>query len=70
MSSIATGSIRRLTRSVGAEIVVATAIVAVLGLWRFTPPPRAIAANPALFEVQEVRVEKEIGAPAIAEAVR
>ena len=54
-----TGSIRRLTRSVGAEIVVATAIVAVLGLWRFTPPPRAIAANPALFEVQEVRVEKE-----------
>ncbi|WP_287070936.1 CopD family protein [Mesorhizobium sp.] len=50
---------RRLTLSISAEIVVATAIIAVLGLWRFTPPPRAIAANPALFEVQEVRAQKE-----------
>ncbi|MER8438722.1 CopD family protein [Mesorhizobium sp. M1312] len=50
---------RRLRRSVGAEIVLATAVIAVLGLWRFTPPPRAIAANPALFEVQEVRARKE-----------
>lgn len=50
---------RRLTLSVGAEIVLATAVIAVLGLWRFTPPPRAIAANPALFEVQEVRAQKE-----------
>ncbi|MFI0848521.1 copper resistance CopC/CopD family protein [Mesorhizobium sp. IMUNJ 23232] len=53
------GAARRLTRSVGAEIVVATAVIAVLGLWRFTPPPRAIAANPALFEVQQVRAEKD-----------
>ncbi|MEQ1955647.1 copper resistance CopC/CopD family protein [Mesorhizobium yinganensis] len=50
---------RRLARSVGAEIVVATAVIAVLGLWRFTPPPRAIATNPALFEVQQVRAEKD-----------
>lgn len=50
---------RQLTRSVDAEIVLATAIIAVLGLWRFTPPPRVIAANPALFEVQEVRAVKE-----------
>lgn len=50
---------RRLRRSVGAEIVLATAVIAVLGLWRFTPPPRAIAANPALFEVQEVSARKE-----------
>ncbi|MER9580870.1 CopD family protein [Mesorhizobium sp. M0276] len=50
---------RRLRRSVGAEIVLATAIIAVLGLWRFTPLPRAIAANPGLFEVQEVRARKE-----------
>ncbi|RWL17907.1 MAG: copper resistance protein CopC [Mesorhizobium sp.] len=49
----------RLTRSVGAEIGLATAVIAVLGLWRFTPPPRAIAANPALFEVQEVSSAKE-----------
>jgi copper transport protein len=50
---------RRLARSVGVEIVVATAIIAALGLWRFTPPPRAMAANPALFEIQEVRAAKE-----------
>lgn len=50
---------RRLVRSVGAEIVVATAVIAVLGLWRFTPPPRAIAANPVLVEVQEVRAGKD-----------
>ena len=50
---------QRLTRSVGAEIAIATAVIAVLGLWRFTPPPRAIAANPALFEVQQVRAEKD-----------
>ncbi|WP_287346354.1 CopD family protein [Mesorhizobium sp.] len=50
---------RRLTRSVGAEIILATAVIAVLGLWRFTPPPRAIAANPGLFEVQEVSAAKE-----------
>ncbi|WP_292722978.1 CopD family protein, partial [Mesorhizobium sp.] len=49
----------RLTRSVGAEIGLATAVIAVLGLWRFTPPPRAIAANPAWFEVQEVSSAKE-----------
>ncbi|MER8427666.1 CopD family protein [Mesorhizobium sp. M1403] len=53
------GATRRLRRSVGAEIVLATAVIAVLGLWRFTPPPRAIAANPALFEAQEVRVQKD-----------
>ncbi|GLS28329.1 copper resistance CopC/CopD family protein [Neomesorhizobium albiziae] len=50
---------RRLTRSVGTEIVLAAAVIAVLGLWRFTPPPRTIAANPALFEIQEVRTQKE-----------
>lgn len=50
---------RRLTQSVGVEIVLATAVIAVLGLWRFTPPPRAIAANPALFEVQKVSAAKE-----------
>lgn len=30
-----------------------------IGLWRFTPPPRTIATNPALFEVQELRAQKE-----------
>ncbi|MER8376128.1 CopD family protein [Mesorhizobium sp. M1406] len=50
---------RRLTRSIGTEIAIGTAIIAVLGLWRFTPPPRAIAANPALFEAQEVHARKD-----------
>ncbi|PZV37196.1 copper resistance CopC/CopD family protein [Mesorhizobium kowhaii] len=50
---------RRLTRSIGTEIALATAIIAVLGLWRFTPAPRAIAANPALFEAQEVHAQKD-----------
>ncbi len=53
------GATRRLARSVGAEIVLATAIIAVLGLWRFTPPPRAVAADPASLEAQEVRVQKD-----------
>ncbi|WP_262268341.1 copper resistance CopC/CopD family protein [Microvirga yunnanensis] len=32
-----------LVRSVAAEIVLATAILALVGLWRLTPPPRALA---------------------------
>ncbi|MGK6315784.1 copper resistance CopC/CopD family protein [Neorhizobium sp. DT-125] len=36
-------SLRHLKRSVLAETAIALAIVGVLGLWRFTPPPRAIA---------------------------
>ncbi|NTG25024.1 copper resistance protein CopC [Agrobacterium rhizogenes] len=35
-------SLRHLKRSILAEMVIAIAILAVLGLWRFTPPPRAI----------------------------
>jgi copper transport protein len=49
----------RLRRSITAEIVLGTAVLAVLGLWRFTPPPRSIAENPALYETQEVRVAKD-----------
>jgi copper transport protein len=33
-----------LVRSVAAEIVLSVAILGVVGLWRFTPPPRALAA--------------------------
>ncbi|WP_442579804.1 copper resistance CopC/CopD family protein [Mesorhizobium sp. ASY16-5R] len=50
---------RRLKRNIAAEIVLATAVIAVLGLWRFTPPPRAMAENPALFEVQEIRAAND-----------
>ncbi len=49
----------RLRHSITAEIVLGTAVLAVLGLWRFTPPPRSIADNPALYEIQEVRSAKD-----------
>jgi copper transport protein len=35
---------RWLVRSVAAEIVLSVAILGLVGLWRFTPPPRALAA--------------------------
>jgi copper transport protein len=35
---------RRLAASVAAEIVIVAAILAVVALWRFTPPPRSLAA--------------------------
>jgi copper transport protein len=38
---------RRLAASVAAEIVIVAAILAVVALWRFTPPPRSLAAVPA-----------------------
>jgi copper transport protein len=36
-----------LTRIIAAEIVIIVAILAVVALWRFTPPPRALAAAAA-----------------------
>lgn len=50
---------RRLSRSIKAEIALSVAVIAVLGLWRFTPPPRAMAADPARFEVQQVAASNE-----------
>lgn len=39
------GHVRRLMRrSIFAELVLAVVILGVVGLWRFTPPPRALAA--------------------------
>jgi copper transport protein len=38
------GAERKLARSALAELVLAAAIIGLVGLWRFTPPPRAIAA--------------------------
>jgi copper transport protein len=38
------GNVRPLVRSILAECAVAVAILAVVALWRFTPPPRALAA--------------------------
>lgn len=39
---------RRLVRSIAAEAGLALAILAVAALWRFTPPPRALAAAAAM----------------------
>lgn len=50
---------QRLSRSIGAEIALSLAVIGVLGLWRFTPPPRAMAADPARFEAQQVRASSE-----------
>lgn len=50
---------RRLSRSIKAEIALSVAVIAVLGLWRFTPPPRAMAADPARFEVQQVAASND-----------
>ncbi|MDI6024892.1 copper resistance protein CopC [Corticibacterium sp. UT-5YL-CI-8] len=39
---------RTLSRIVVAEIVLGTLVIGVLGLWRFTPPPRALAGEVTL----------------------
>lgn len=41
------GAIRGLRRLIGLELVLAATILAVIGLWRFTPPPRALAVTAA-----------------------
>ncbi|PYE41309.1 copper transport protein [Rhizobium sp. PP-F2F-G20b] len=48
---------RQLRRSILAEVVLGSLIIAVLGLWRFTPPPRALAAAPAA--LQEITASKD-----------
>lgn len=50
-------SIRHLRRSILVEIIAASLVIAAVGLWRFTPPPRVIAAQPPA--AQEVRVDKD-----------
>lgn len=49
----------RLSRSIAVEVALGLVVIGVLGLWRFTPPPRAMAADPARFEVQQVRAAAE-----------
>lgn len=52
------GALRRLVRSVTAETVVVVAIFAVAAGWRFTPPPRVLAAEAALPATVELRSDK------------
>lgn len=47
----------QLRRSILAEVVIGSLIIAVLGLWRFTPPPRTLAAAPSAS--QEIAAHKD-----------
>ncbi|UYO37974.1 CopD family protein [Rhodopseudomonas palustris] len=40
-------AVRRMRASIVAELVLVIAILGVVGLWRFTPPPRSTASQPA-----------------------
>ncbi len=50
---------RRLGRSIAGELAIGVVVIAVLGLWRFTPPPRALAAQAAPVETQQVQAANE-----------
>jgi copper transport protein len=50
---------RWLIRSTSTEVVLGTIVIAVLGLWRFTPPPRAMLETPAAASVQQAKVSKD-----------
>lgn len=58
------GSARAITwlrRSIAAEIVLALAILGVVALWRFTPPPRVLAlAEPAFVHLHDVRAMADL----------
>jgi copper transport protein len=48
---------RLMTRTIAVEAGVAVAILAVVGLWRFTPPPRALA--PAAPDIQVITASRD-----------
>lgn len=57
------GASGALVRSVRVEIVVAVAILAVVGLWRQTPPPRvlaAVAAEPVSIHIHTLPVMADV----------
>ncbi|MGD9914520.1 MAG: copper resistance CopC/CopD family protein [Rhizobiaceae bacterium] len=51
---------RRLTRAVSVETVLAIAIFAAAAAWRFTPPPRVLAAEAARPAIVEMQSDKAI----------
>ncbi len=52
------GAMRRMVRAVALETLVVVAILAVAAGWRFTPPPRVLAAEAALPATVELRSDK------------
>ena len=62
--SVGSAAARPLVTSIAVELVIALAILAVVALWRFTPPPRALAlaASPIFihFHGERAMVQIEI----------
>jgi copper transport protein len=58
-----------LERSIAFELAIALAILALVALWRFTPPPRALITAPISFHIHgskamaDVKIERERAAP-------
>lgn len=50
---------RQLIRTTSAEIILGSIVIAVLGLWRFTPPPRVMLAVPGRAGLQQIQVRSE-----------
>jgi copper transport protein len=66
-----TAAARPLAASIAAELAVALAILALVALWRFTPPPRTLAPDaPIAFHLHgdkamaEIEIERKAGGPA------
>jgi copper transport protein len=54
---------RKLRRSIGAELVLGAAVLGVVALWRFTPPPRSLAlfkAEPAVAHLQTAAAQADV----------
>jgi copper transport protein len=51
-------SVRRLAASIGAETVLVAVILAVVALWRFTPPPRSLVPEPVVTATVHVHNDK------------
>lgn len=54
---------RRLRRAVAAELVIGLAILGIVALWRFTPPPRSLAiqsAEPAVAHLQTLAAQADV----------
>jgi len=56
-----------LRRSIAGELAIAFAILGLVGLWRFTPPPRALVSAPLAFHIHgekamaDIKIEREQG---------
>jgi copper transport protein len=62
---------RPLAASIAAEIILALAILALVALWRFTPPPRTLASDAPIAlhlhgdkAMAEIEIERKAGEPA------